>query len=327
MTIKMAIRSAMLACVAAGLLGSAQVHAQSFPSKPVRFLVPFGPGTGTDTMARIIAEGLSEQLKQSVIVENREGAGGVVGTVVAKNAPADGYTVLAISNAFLIAPQLSKSPPYDPIRDFTAVAKVAFIPLTLVVGAGSPFRTMKDLVDHMRANPGKLSFATSGKGAQSQLEVEFIKQQLGLKAVDVPYKSTASAVADTMSNTVAFYLPGFGAMSANIAAGKLRALAVGAPQRLPSAPDVPTFIEATGIRNYSPAAWLGYTVATGTPAEAVARLEDGIVRATSVPAVRERIAKASAYLSVVGARDYQSEMSAEAERWGKLIGELGLKGD
>jgi tripartite-type tricarboxylate transporter receptor subunit TctC len=319
------VQAAVVAAAAAMASGVAQ--AQAFPSKPVRFLVPFGPGTGTDTMARIIAEGLSEQLKQSVIVENREGAGGVVGTVAAKNAPADGYTVLAISNAFLIAPQLSKSPPYDPIRDFTAVAKVAFIPLTLVVGASSPFRTMKDLVDYMRANPGKLSFATSGKGAQSQLEVEFIKQQLGLKAVDVPYKSTASAVADTMSNTVAFYLPGFGAMSANIAAGKLRALAVGAPQRLPSAPDVPTFIEATGIRNYSPAAWLGYTVATGTPAEAVARLEDGIVRATNVPAVRERIAKASAYLSVVGARDYQSEMSAEAERWGKLIGELGLKSD
>lgn len=327
MTIKMAIGGAMLACMAAGILGSAQVHAQSFPSKPVRFLVPFGPGTGTDTMARIIAEGLSEQLKQSVIVENREGAGGVVGTVAAKNAPADGYTVLAISNAFLIAPQLSKSPPYDPIRDFTAVAKVAFIPLTLVVGAGSPFRTMKDLIDHMRANPGKLSFATSGKGAQSQLEVEFIKQQFGLKAVDVPYKSTASAVADTMSNTVAFYLPGFGAMSANIAAGKLRALAIGSPQRLPSAPDVPTFIEATGIRNYSPAAWLGYTVATGTPPEAVAKLEDGIQRATTVPAVRERIAKASAYLSVLGSRDYQAEMSAEAEKWGRLIGELGLKGD
>jgi tripartite-type tricarboxylate transporter receptor subunit TctC len=330
MNIRMNIRRwvrAVLLLAASGLAMSGAVQAQGFPNKPVRFLVPFSPGTGTDIMARIIAEGLADQLKQTVVVENREGAGGVVGTVTVKNAPADGYTVLAISNAFLIAPQLSKTPQYDPIRDFTAVAKVAFVPLTLVVGASSPFKTMKDLIDYMKANPGKASFATSGKGAQSQLEVEFIKQQFGLQAVDVPYKSTAAAVADTLTNTVAFYLPGFGAMSSNIAAGKLRALAVGAPQRLPGWPDIPTFIEATGIRNYSPAAWLGYTVPAGTPAEAVARLEDGIVKTTTVPAVREKIAKASAYLSVLGAREYQSEMSAEAEKWGKLINELNLRSD
>lgn len=311
----------------AALVTAALAQAQGFPNKPVRFLVPFSPGTGTDIMARIIAEGLTDQLKQTVVVENREGAGGVVGTVAVKNSPADGYTVLAISNAFLIAPQLAKAPPYDPIRDFTAVAKVAFVPLTLVVGAGSPHKTMKDLIDYMKANPGKASFATSGKGAQSQLEVEFIKQQFGLKAEDIPYKSTAAAVADTLSGTVAFYLPGFGAMSSNIAAGKLRALAVGAPQRLPGWPDIPTFIEATGIRNYSPAAWLGYTVPAGTPAEAIARLEDGIIKTTGVAAVREKVAKASAYFSVLGSREYQAEMSAEAEKWGKLINELNLKTD
>lgn len=323
----MKIAALMLVCVLAGIAVDSPVQAQSFPNKPVRFLVPFGPGTGTDIMARIIAEGLGDQLKQPVVVENREGAGGVVGTVAVRNAPADGYTVLAISNAFLIAPQLAKAAPYDAIRDFTPVAKVAYVPLTIVVGASSPFKTMKDLIDYMRANPGKASFATSGKGAQSQLEVEYIKQVFGLSAVDVPYKSTASAVADTMTNTVAFYMPGFGAMSSNIAAGKLRALAIGAPQRLSNVPDVPTFIEATGIRNYNPAAWLGYTVAAGTPADSVSRLEEGIIRTTSVPAVREKIAGASAYLSVVNSRDYGVEMRAESEKWGKLINELGLKTD
>ena len=323
----MKIAALMLVCVLAGIAVDSPVQAQSFPNKPVRFLVPFGPGTGTDIMARIIAEGLGDQLKQPVVVENREGAGGVVGTVAVRNAPADGYTVLAISNAFLIAPQLAKAAPYDAIRDFTPVAKVAYVPLTIVVGASSPFKTMKDLIDYMRANPGKASFATSGKGAQSQLEVEYIKQVFGLSAVDVPYKSTASAVADTMTNTVAFYMPGFSAMSSNIAAGKLRALAIGAPQRLSNVPDVPTFIEATGIRNYNPAAWLGYTVAAGTPADSVSRLEEGIIRTTSVPAVREKIAGASAYLSVVNSRDYGVEMRAESEKWGKLINELGLKTD
>ena len=323
----MRIAALTLVCALAGFVVDSPAQAQGFPSKPVRFLVPFGPGTGTDIMARIIAEGLGDQLKQPVVVENREGAGGVVGTVAARNAPADGYTVLAISNAFLIAPQLAKAAPYDAIRDFTPVAKVAYVPLTIVVGASSPFKTMKDLIDYMKANPGKASFATSGKGAQSQLEVEYIKQVFGLSAVDVPYKSTASAVADTMTNTVAFYMPGFGAMSSNIAAGKLRALAIGAPQRLPNVPDVPTFIEATGIRNYNPAAWLGYTVAAGTPADSVSRLEEGIIRTTSVPAVREKIAGASAYVSVLNSRDYGAEMRAESEKWGKLINELGLKTD
>jgi tripartite-type tricarboxylate transporter receptor subunit TctC len=274
-----------------------------------------------------MAEGLTDQLKQPVIVENREGAGGVVGTVGVKNSPADGYTVLAISNAFLIAPQLSKAPPYDPVRDFTPVAKVAYVPLVIVVGAQSPFKSMKDLLDYMKANPGKANFATSGKGAQSQLEVEYIKQVFGLQATDVPYKSTAAAVTDTMTNTVAFYMPGFGAMSSNIAAGKLRALAVGSPTRLPTAPDVPTFIEATGIRGYSPAAWLGYVVATGTPADAIAKLEEGIVRTTAVPAVREKITGASAYLNVLRAGEYGAEMRAEHEKWGKLINELNLKTD
>ncbi len=323
----MRIAALTLACVLAGISVDSPVQAQGFPNKPVRILVPFGPGTGTDIMARIIAEGLTEQLKQSVIVENREGAGGVVGTVAVRNAPADGYTVLAISNAFLIAPQLAKVAPYDPIRDFTPVAKVAYVPLTIVVGASSPFKAIKDLLDYMKANPGKASFATSGKGAQSQLEVEYIKQVFGLSAVDVPYKSTASAVADTMTNTVAFYMPGFGAMSSNIAAGKLRALAIGAPQRLPNFPDIPTFIEATGIRNYNPAAWLGYMVAAGTPADSVSRLEEGIIRTTAVPAVREKIAGASAYLSVVNSRDYGAEMRAEYDKWAKLINELNLKTD
>ena len=319
------IRSCALALLAAVISGGA--FAQAWPSKPVKLLVPFGPGSGTDTIARVVAEGLSENLKQPVIVENREGAGGIVGTKASMTMPADGYTVVAISNAFLIAPQLFKVAPYDPTRDFTALSKVAAMPMTIVVGASSPFKAIKDLLDYMKANPGKASFATSGKGAQSQLEVEYIKQVFGLSAVDVPYKSTASAVADTMTNTVAFYMPGFGAMSSNIAAGKLRALAIGAPQRLPNFPDIPTFIEATGIRNYNPAAWLGYMVAAGTPADSVSRLEEGIIRTTAVPAVREKIAGASAYLSVVNSRDYGAEMRAEYDKWAKLINELNLKTD
>lgn len=323
----MRIAALTLACALAGICVESPAQAQGFPNRPLRFVVPFGPGSGTDIVARVIADGLGEQLKQPVVVENREGAGGVIGTQAVARMPADGYTILAISNAFLIAPQMSKAAPYEPLKEFTPLAKVAFVPLTLVVGASSPFKTMKDLIDYMRANPGKASFATSGKGAQSHLEVEYIKQHFGLNAVDVPYKSTAAAVGDTISNTVAFYFPGFGPMIPHIASGKMRALAVGAPSRLPSAPDTPTFIEALGMPNYVPAAWLGYTVAAGTPAEALARLEDAMLRTANVPQVRERVQKTGAFMNVVPAREYAAEMRAESEKWGKLINELGLRTD
>ena len=178
-------------------------------------MVTFGPGSGTDIIARVIAEGLSEHLKVPVVVENREGAGGVVGIKAAMALPADGYTLVAIANTFLIAPQLFKTMPYDPTRDFTPLARVASMPMALVVGAQSPFKAMRDLIDYIKANPGKTSFATSGKGAQSHIEIEYVKQQLGLNSVDIPYKNTGGAITDTMGGLVTFYMtvPGFDAGS------------------------------------------------------------------------------------------------------------------
>ncbi|MBM3345441.1 MAG: tripartite tricarboxylate transporter substrate binding protein [Betaproteobacteria bacterium] len=319
----MLIRSCTLALTTAVFSGA--VLAQAWPSKPVRLLVPFGPGSGTDTIARVVADGLSESLKQPVVVENREGAGGLVGTRAAMTMPADGYTVVAISNAFLIAPQLFKAAPYDPTRDFTALSKVAAMPMTIVVGASSPFRTMKDLIDYIRANPGKASFATSGKGAQSHLEIEYIKQQLRLNAVDIPYKSTGAAIGDTISNTVTFYMPVFPPVASNVASGKLRALAIGAPSRLPALPDIPTYIEATGIANYVPTSWFGYVVLAGTPAEAVAKLDQGIAHAATLPRVRDKIQGVGANMSVAPSREFAAEIRSEAEKWSKLINELGLR--
>lgn len=316
-----------LAFTLAGIGASMPAQAQAWPSKPVRLLVPFGPGSGTDTIARVIAEGLSENLKVPVVVENREGAGGIVGTQAAMRMPADGHTVLAISNVFLIAPQLFKNPPYDAARDFAALSKVASMPMTIVVSAQSPFKTMKDLIDYIRANPGKASFATSGKGAQSHLEIEYIKQQLGLDAVDVPYKSTGAAIGDTISNTVAFYMPVFPPVASNVASGKLRALAIGAPARLPATPNIPTYIEATGIPNYVPTSWFGYTVAAGTRADIIAKLEHGIAYAATLPKVRERIQGVGANMSVVPSREFSAEIRVEAEKWGKLINALGMRTD
>ncbi len=301
--------------------------AQTWPSRPIKLMVTFGPGSGTDIIARVIAEGLAEHLKVPVVVENREGAGGVVGVKVAMAQPADGYTLVAIANTFLIAPQLFKTMPYDPTRDFTPLARVASMPMALVVGAQSPFKTMKDLTDYIKANPGKTSFATSGKGAQSHLEIEYVKQQLGLNSVDIPYKNTGGAITDTMGGLVTFYMTVFPAVTPNLTSGKLRALAVGAPARLPGFPDIPTYIEATGIAEYVPTAWFGYAVLNGTPADIVAKLNEGIVAATNQPRVREKIQGVGASVSIAQSRELAAQMRTEADRWSNLVNALGMRTD
>jgi tripartite-type tricarboxylate transporter receptor subunit TctC len=301
--------------------------AQTWPARPIKLMVTFGPGSGTDIIARVIAEGLSEHLKVPVVVENREGAGGVVGVKAAMAQPADGYTLVAVANTFLIAPQLYKAMPYDPTRDFTPLARVASMPMALVVGAQSPFKTMKDLIDHIRANPGKTSFATSGKGAQSHLEIAYVMQQLGLSSVDIPYKNTGGAITDTMGGLVTFYMTVLPAVTPNLNAGKLRALAVGAPARLPGLPDIPTYVEGTGIADYVPTAWFGYAVLNGTPADIVAKLNEGIVAATNVPKVREKIQGVGASISVAQSRELAAQMRVEADRWSNLVNALGMRTD
>lgn len=316
-----------LAMGVAGAIMPQSAVAQAWPARPIKLMVTFGPGSGTDIIARVIAEGLSEHLKVPVVVENREGAGGVVGVKAAMAQPADGYTLVAIANTFLIAPQLYKSMPYDPTRDFTPLARVASMPMALVVGAQSPFKTMKDLVDHIKANPGKTSFATSGKGAQSHLEIAYVMQQLGLNSVDIPYKNTGGAITDTMGGLVTFYMTVFPAVTPNLTAGKLRALAVGAPSRLPGFPDIPTYVEATGIADYVPTAWFGYGVLNGTPADIVAKLNEGIVAATNLPRVREKIQGVGASVSVAQPRELAAQMRVEADRWSNLVSALGMRTD
>ncbi len=302
-------------------------HAQPFPSKPIKMIVPFGSGSGVDIVARIVGEGLSVQLKQPVVTENYEGAAGNIGAQVALRQPADGYTILAIPSTFLITPQLLRSNTFDPVKDFTALAKVAYVPFVLVTSSQSQFKSMKELIAYMKENPDKVSYATSGKGAQSHLEVEFINRTLGLKAIDVPYKASSGSIADTMSNQVSFYMTGYGSLASNIHGGKLRALAVGSSTRIPVLPDVPTFMEATGIQNYVPTSWFGFVVKAGTPADVRAKLEEAITRAVSTPTVRDKILATGNFVSLANAREFNAEMLAETEKWGKLINALHLKSD
>ena len=329
-TISTVTRIALLAVAASTMAAflPSQAQAQSFPNRPVRVLVPFGPGSGADIVVRFVADGLQSQLNQPVVVENRDGASGILGAQTVQRAPADGYTVMGVPGpTYLIAPLLSKAAAVDPIHDFTAVAKVAYVPMIMVTSSQSQFKTMKDLLGYMKANPGKVSYATSGKGAQGHLEAEYISRFHGLSGTDIPYKSSATSVADTVSNTVAFYITGYGSVAANISAGKLRALAIGAPARLPVIADVPTFIEATGIPNYVPTSWFGFVVRAGTPADVVQKLEEAILRTAATPAVREKIQGTGAYMSPMPGKEWAAEMAAENDKLAKLITQLNLKND
>lgn len=320
-------RTVALIGTAAGLAVSLPAHSQTWPSKPIRIVVPYSAGAAVDILTRTIVERLASHLGAPVIVENREGAGGVIGTQAVLRAPADGYTMLAIPPALLIAPLLSKVMPFDPVRDFIPVAKAASVPFVVVVSGQSQLKTMRDLLDYVKANPRKVNYATQGKGTQGHLEIEYFTRQFGLAAVDVPYKNNGAAVADTISNTVTFHMLAYSVVSSNVSAGKLRALAIGMPSRLPTAPDIPTFIEAIGIAKYAPKTSVGYAVVAGTPADIVSKLEDGVLRTMAEPAIGEQIAKAFYSLDVMNGREFGAEMKVEFEKFGKLIRELNLRTD
>lgn len=320
-------RSIAAALALAGLVAAAPVavHAQAFPSRPIKLVIPFGPGSGTDTIARALGEQLSSQLGVPVVPENREGAGGVIGTQQALRAPADGYTIVMVSNALTIAPQLYVQPPFDPVADVTPIAKAAAMPLSFAVSAKSPFKSLREVIDFAKANPGKLSFATSGKGSQSQLEVEYIKQVFNVQMTDVPYKSVGQAMTDLISDTVSFYFPIFPGAQAQMKSGNVRVLAVGSSKRVASSPDVPTFIEALNMPGYVPAAWFGLAAPKGTPPEVVRRLSDETLKALAAPRLRERLEGMGAEVTPQPSAEFGAEIRAEQEKWTKVIAPLNLK--
>lgn len=299
--------------------------AQPFPSKPIRIIVPFGAGSGTDILARVVGERIAETLGQPVVAENREGAGGLVGAQAAQKSPADGYTIMMAANPFVVAPHLQANLPYDVNRDFTPVAKIGVLPMALVTAANSPYRSVAELVEFAKANPGKLNYANSGKGSPSHLEMELIKQSLGLQIQDIPYKSVGQAMTDTLSGQVALYFPTVPAAFAQFKAGKLRILGVGGTRRSAQAPEVPTLAEALGKPGWEAAVWYGFVGPAGMPRDAVTRLQDAILKAMEHPGARERIQNAGTEIEAGSAEVLGALIKREDTKWSALVKQLGLK--
>jgi tripartite-type tricarboxylate transporter receptor subunit TctC len=309
----------------AALAAPAIALAQPFPGKPIKIIVPFGAGSGTDVLARIVGERIAETLGQPVVAENREGAGGLVGAQATQKSPADGYTIMMAANPFVVAPHQQAALPYDVNRDFAPMAKIGVLPMALVTAASSPYRSVAEMVEYAKANPGKLNYANSGKGSPSHLEMELIKQALGLQIQDVPYKSVGQAMTDTLGGQVGLYFPTVPAAYAQLKGGKLRILGIGSSKRAAQAPDVPTLAEALGKPGWEATVWYGFVGPAGMPKDAVAKLADAILKALEHPGAKDRIEKSGTDIEAGGPEVFGALLRRENEKWGPLVKSLGLK--
>jgi tripartite-type tricarboxylate transporter receptor subunit TctC len=307
------------------LLLSLPLLAQAqYPQRAVKMIVPFPPAGATDVVGRIVALKLSERLGQSVVVENRPGAGGSIGSdLVAKSAP-DGYTILmATSSTHSIGPSLQKLP-YDPIRDFAAITHVADIPNVLVVSPKLPVSSLKELVAHARANPGKLNFASSGVGTIVHLNGELFKMVTGTDLVHVPYKGTALSIPDLASGNVAMLFDSLASVMPHIKSGSARPLAINAQRRSHLLPDVPTLAEA-GLGAFDRYTWFGMFAPAGTPADVVRKLNGETLAALKSPDLRERFDAVGAEPVGSTPEQFVERIRSDAARWAEVIRKADVK--
>ena len=301
-----------------------QAPAASLSSeKAVRWIVPFPPGGIADILARIISAQLSPALGQTVVVENRAGAGGMIGAeIVAKGTP-DGNLLVIAGQTIPTGPSLSKNLAFSPFRDLAPLVQVGSTPNVLVVGADHPAKSVKDLVDMAHANPGKLNYASVGNGSLQQLGAELFKRDTGIQVVHVPFKGGPELVAVTITGTVDFSFDNLTSAQSALLGGRLRALAFSTREREPAFPNVPTMIES-GYPNFLVSTWMGTWTTGGTPPERVARLEGEIRKIVSQPGTIAAIQKTGVRVSNLGSRDLARIVDDEAAQWDRILKAAGI---
>ena len=281
---------------------SANLPGQSYPSRPIRLVVPLVPGGNLDIVARAVAQRLGEGLGQQIIVENRPGASSLVGTqFVAKSTP-DGYTLLAMANTFTAVPAVIANPGYDPVKDFTGVTLTCKVAQVLVINPSLPVKSVKELIALARARPGELSYASSGNGSTGHFAAELFNQKAGLKMLHVPYKGNAQAIVDIIAGQVMMMYDQVSTSSPLVKAGKLRALAVTSSTRSSLFPDLPTIDEA-GVKGYEAITFNGLLAPAGTPREALSRLQGEVAKIVAVPALRNNFLERGVELTASSSPD------------------------
>ena len=318
-----------LAGLATGLafaLAASAALAQSgpFPNRPLKIIVPYSAGTGSDVLARTIGQNITEKTGQPVVIENRDGGGSLIGTMAAAKSAPDGYTMLIAANPFIIVPSQNSKPQYDPLKDFVPIAKVAVIPLVLAANPQAPFTNIRELLAYARANPGKLSYASSGAGTISQQEMELFKQAAGLDIVEIPYKSTAQAMTDTIGGQIALFPVVVPLALPHLRSGRARALGVFDTQRSPLLPEVPPMADEVRVAGYSPTpVWYGFLAPAGTPRDAVSTLNELIQGAMRSNEVKDRLTGLGAQPISRTNEQFEAEMKSELEKAGQLAKKLG----
>ena len=298
----------------------------AWPDHPVRWVVPFPPGGAMDVIARTLGDKAGRALGQPFVVENRPGAGGNIGAEAVAKSPADGYTIMITSIGMATNKALYPRLGYDPVKDFAPVSLLAVVPNVLVVRADSPARSVKDVLDMARRNPGKLTYASAGNGTSIHLAGEVFASSAGLNILHIPYKGSGPAITDLLGGQVDMLFDSITSAGPHIKAGKLRALGVTSARRSAALPDVPTIAEA-GVPGYEVSPWFAVFAPAGTPAPIVARMQAALVDAMRQPDTQARLAAVGA--EPIGSTPVQlaRHLDTELDRWGKLIAERNIKLD
>jgi tripartite-type tricarboxylate transporter receptor subunit TctC len=318
---KRAARIAML--LAAACAGVA--HAQgSYPNKPIRFIVPFPPGGGTDIVSRLVTNKLSDTLGWRIVIDNRAGAGGGIGMEAAANSAPDGYTlVMGQTSNLAVNPSLYKKLPYSPMRDFSPVSLVSKIPVTVMVMAKAPYKSVADLVSAAKAKPGQVTYASTGNGTIGHLTGELLQRQAGVKFIHVPYKGASQAFPDLLGGRLDFFLASLETAIPQVKAGTIRAIAVTSAQRALVFPDVPTVAES-GYKGFEAYTWTGVLVAARTPQPIIDRLNKEIAHVLDLPDMKERLNTGGNPVET-GPKAFTALLKADTEKWARIVKDAGLK--
>lgn len=306
-----------------GFPSLAQAQA-GYPNRPIKIVVPYSAGTGSDALARTVAQSITEKTGHTVIVENKEGGGSLIGTLAVAKSPPDGYTILIAANPMTIVPSQSSNPAYDPVRDFLPVAKVAVIPLVLAVSPSLKINNVKELIAYAKANPGKLNYGSSGPGTISQQEMEVFNQAVGIDIAEIPYKSTAQAMTDLIGGTLSVFPVVVPLVVQHLQSGRAKGLAVFDTRRSQLLPDLPPVTEEVTVPGYVPTpVWYGFVAPAKTPAEVVAVLSALIQNAMEAPQTKARLVALGAQPISVTNQQFADDIKTEYEKAGALARKLG----
>jgi tripartite-type tricarboxylate transporter receptor subunit TctC len=315
--------SGALLVLAAATAGTS--FAQTYPSKPVRIIAPFAPGGGTDFIARLIAQKLTERIGQQVIVENKPGAGGNLGAEFAVKSPPDGYTLLLIAGSYTVNPSLYKLS-FDPVNDISPIVQLSQGPFVVAVHPSVPAKTLKELIDYARREPDKLSYASAGSGSITHLASELFMQMANIRVVHVPYKGTGPALNDTIAGNTQLIFGSVATTLQFIKSGRLRGLAVTTPQRIPAAPDLPTVAEA-GVPGYEVVLWHGLVGPKGLPSAVVERINQAANDALKSKDVADLLATDGVAPAGGAPETFRALIRADIERWSKVVRQANIKID